>query len=463
MATKNIRSEYVKSLLEDKEALNKQLESVTESTIKSIIEDKVKDNFRQIISEDADAFEEEEVEEKPTDTGEDSEEEKSDDINADVVDSEDTTEDGDDTEDELGMGGDTADEDGSEDDTEVWDALEDYKGEDGEYDLTGMDANKVLKVLKVMKPEDGVRVVKNDEGDYELSDDETGKEYIIQVDADDEDEEEDEIDSDELGEGKEYCIEFEEHGNTGYTTNYQKQTAMTTSDNHEPADSDKTYSMDGGVPTGTEKPFPGNGDKSPYNNKVNEDACEDEEMNEAMTTQEDGAYNRGTGMVHTNTNSKAAKGRNSHAGGVQVHGTGENSYSEAQMESIKRKANEIFKENKQLKSILPTFKKQLQEAIVINQSLGYIVRLLKENATSADEKQSIIKRFSDIKTLKEGTAMFKTINEELHRNHQSQNVENVFNSQLSEASKHIASETPMYQSDDLSKSLDLMRRLNQIK
>lgn len=461
MATKNIRSEYVKSLLEDKEALNKQLESVTETTIKSIIEDKVKDNFRQIISEDADTFEEEEVEEEPTDTEEDTEgEDKSDDINADVVDNEDGD---DDADDELGMGDDTADKDGGEDDTEVWDALEDYKGEDGEYDLTGMDANKVLKVLKVMKPEDGVRVVKNDEGDYELSDDETGKEYIIQVDTDDNTEDEDDIEADELGESKEYCIEFDVHGNTGYTTNYQKQTAMTTPDNYEPSDSSKTYSMDGGVPTGTEKPFPGNGNKSPYDNNVNEEACEDEEMNEAMTTQEDGAYNRGDGMAHTNTNSKAAKGRNSHAGGVQVHGTGENSYSEAQMESIKRKANEIFKENKQLKSILPTFKKQLQEAIVINQSLGYIVRLLKENATSSDEKQNIIKKFSDIKTLKEGTAMFKAINEELHRNHQSQNVENVFNTQLFEASKHTASETPMYQSDDLSKSLDLMRRLNQIK
>lgn len=462
MATKNIRSEYVKSLLEDKEALNKQLESVTESTIKSIIEDKVKDNFRQIISEDANAFEEEEVEDEPTNTEDDSKEEKdSEDVTVDDADVT-ATEDGegDDTEEEEGMGDEAADTDVEDgEDTSIWDGLEDYKGEDGEYDLTGMDADSVVKVLKVMKPEDGVRVVKNDEGDYELTDDETGKEYIIQVDLDNEDE-------DGIEEGKEYCIEFEEHGNTGYTTNYQKQTAMTTPDNHEPADSSNTYSMDGGVPTGTEKPFPGKGSKAPYDDTVNEEACgeeTEEDVNEAMTTQEQGAYNRGTGMVHTNTNSKAAKGRNSHAGGVQVHGTGENSYSEAQMESIKRKANSIFVENKQLRSILPKFKQQLQEAIVINQSLGYIVRLLKENATSTEEKQSIIKRFSDIKTIEEGKAMFKTINEELHRNQETKNIENAFNSQLSEASKHTVTETPMYQSDDLSKSLDLIRRLNQIK
>ena len=458
MATKNIRSEYIKNLLEDKEALKAQLESVTESTIQSIMEDKVKDCFRQIISEDADTFEEEEVIDSPSKKPEDSKDDK----NSEDTVTDDTTEistDDDSATEEDGMSDDTDSEDAENtddtdnEDAKIWDALEDYKGEDGEYDLTGMDADNVIKVLKVMKPEDGVRVVKNTDGNYELTDEETGKEYIIQVDVDDDDESEEE---------KEYCIEFDEHGNTGYTGNYQNKTAMTTPDNNETANPNSTYTMDKGIPTGVKKPFPGKGNNAPYDKAVNEEACEDDEMNEAMTTQEDGALNRGTGMIHTNTNAKAAKGRNSHAGGVQVHGTGENSYSEAQLESIKRKANAIFLENKQLKAILPKFKQQLQEAIVINQSLGYVVRLLKENATSAEEKQSIIKRFSDIKTIEESSAMYKSINEELHRNHQSQNVENIFNSQLSEASKHTT-ETPMYQSDDLEKSLDLIRRLNNIK
>ena len=67
---KNIRSEYIKNLLEDKEALQSQMEGITESTIKSLLEDKVKDNLRQIISEDANAFEEEEVEDKDAETPE---------------------------------------------------------------------------------------------------------------------------------------------------------------------------------------------------------------------------------------------------------------------------------------------------------------------------------------------------------------------------------------------------------
>lgn len=444
---KNIRSEYIKNLLEDKEALQSQMEGITESTIKSLLEDKVKDNLRQIISEDANAFEEEEVEDKDAETPDDN------------------TEDKENSDDELGMGDDDlstedSDVDNEDDDAAVWDGLEDYKGEDGEYDLTGMDAENVIKVLKVMKPEDGVRVVKSNDGkQIELTDDETNKEYIIQIDLDDEPEDDDdetefEIVSDDLGEA-------ENHGNTGYTSNYQRQTAMTTPSNNEPSDPRKTYSMDKGVPTGTSKPFPGNGSRAPYDNKVNEDGCCDEVVDESMTTQEQGPYNRGVGMIHTNTNSKAAKGRNSHAGGRQIHGTGDNSYSEAQMESIKRKANTIFTENRQLKGLLPKFKQQLQEAIVINQSLGNIVKLLKENATTSEEKQNIIKRFNEVKTCDESNSLYKTISEELSRTHRSQNVENVFNSQLSEATRHTV-ETPMYQSDDLSKSLDLMKRLSKI-
>lgn len=431
---KNIRSEYVKNLLEDKEALEKQLKGVTESTIKSLLEDEVKGNLRQIISEDANSFEEEEVTDddtKPTDEPKD-DDTSTDDVN--VADDDITATDGE----EDGTG-----DDDTDDADDVWSGLEGYKGEDGEYDLTGMDAEDVIKVLKVMKPEDGVRVVKNDDGYIELTDDETNKEYIIQLDVDDESCDGCD-DDDSLGEA-------ENHGNVGYTDNYQKKTAMTTPDNYEPSDPSKTYSMDGGVPTGTEKPFPGRGYKSPF----------DEDVNEAMTTQEQGAYNRGTGMVHTNTNSKASKGRNSRAGGKWIHGTADNSYSEAQMESIKRKANGIFLENKELKSLLPNLKKQLQEAIVINQSLGNIVKLLKENATTADEKRSIIKRFNDVKTCNESNSLYKTITEELHRTHQTQNVDNVLNAQLSEATKHTV-ETPMYQSDDLTETLDFMRRLDRV-
>lgn len=98
---------------------------------------------------------------------------------------------------------------------------------------------------------------------------------------------------------------------------------------------------------------------------------------------------------------------------------------------------------------------------MINQSLGNIVNILKENATTADEKVDIVKRFNDVKTCNESNELYKTITEELHRTHHTQNVEDVFNSQLSESSKQPV-DTPLYQSDDLSRSLDLMKRLNNL-
>ena len=51
----------------------------------------------------------------------------------------------------------------------------------------------------------------------------------------------------------------------------RKKTAMTTPSNNEPAKSSETYSMDGGVPTGTEKPYGKAGSEmDPFEENVNE-------------------------------------------------------------------------------------------------------------------------------------------------------------------------------------------------
>ena len=180
-----------------------------------------------------------------------------------------------------------------------------------------------------------------------------------------------------------------------------------------------------------------------------------------MTTQEQGPYNRGNGMVHTNTNSKAAKGRNAHAGGQQISGTADNSYSEAKLESIKRKANAIFNENTELKALVPQMKQQLMEAIVINKSMGNLMKIVMENSTSLNEKKEIFARFSGVKTIEESDNLYKTISEELKREGKTINVNNVINSQLAESKNNIV-ETPMYQSDDLSQTLSLMKRMSRL-
>ena len=467
---KNIRSEYIKQLIEDKNSLENKLSEVTKETIKSIIDENVGDKLRQIISEDEDSFIEDEVEDDSTASSE----EDGDDAETETE-VDDTAENGDETTDvdvedtvtdTVDDGKEDSDIDATEDD--VWNDLEQYKGEDGEYDLTGMDADNLIKVMQVMKPTDGIRVVKNDNGTITLSDDETEKEYIIDIDAEGEDGLGD-FDSEEgVEESKKHC---NEGANLGYTDDFQNKTAMTTPPNNEPANPKTTYSMDGGAPTGTEKRWANQGSKAPYDEDVNEE-CEyeveidddkkEDEVNETMTTQEQGPYNRGDGMVHTNTNSKAAKGRNAHAGGKQISGTGDNSYSNTQLENIMRKANAIFNENKELKALVPKMQQQMMESIVINKSMGNVMRIVMENSTTLNEKKDILKRFTGVKTIEESDSLYQTISEELKREGKTMNVNNVINSQLAE-SKNSVVETPMYQSEDLSKTLDLINRLNKIK
>ena len=447
-----VRSNYIKSLMETKKTLEEQMQEVVSESMKGIIGDNAKDEVRKLLkeSEDEDSFSEEEVTDDTATTDKD-ETTEADDVTTDTTsdDGEDVTTDTVDVETtEDGEPEDAADDD-------VWDELEKCKSADGEFDCRGMDDGSLLKVLKAMGPEDGIRVMKNDDGTIAVEVDGDliqGQEEFV-IDLDDLAEPEDAIEESRNNE----CNE----SNTGYTSNYQKKTAMTTPDNHEPANPKTTYSMDGGVPTGTEKPFANQGDKAPYDEKVNEECefevetddenvneeCEfevetdDEQVNEVASTTENNPTVRGTGMTHANTNSKGKKFRSSSEGGQRVKGTGENTYSGGETnESLdfKRKMNKLYEENKQMKSIIPELQKKLMESMVINSSMGYIVRLLNENTTSVDEKKEISARFSKVNTLDESK-------------------------QLSKQSKQSLVETTMYKSEKVNEALDFMKRLDNIK
>lgn len=471
-----VRSNYIKSLMETKNSLDKQYQEVVAESMKSIIGDNAKDEVRKLLKEadDEDSFSEEEVND---DTAGVTTDDKVKDTDADTDVTDDVAEptDDDTADDALDVNstedGEAVDADADDD---LWQDLEKCKSADGEYDCRGMDDGSLLKVLKAMGPEDGIRVMRNDDGtvgvevDGDLID---GKQEFV-IDLDDLDDTEVPVEENKNNE----CNE----SNTGYTDNYQKDTAMTTPDNHEPANPRTTYSMDGGVPTGIEKPYANQGDKAPYNKKVNEcgdmDVSEeaefeierDEPVNEVASTTENNPTVRGTGMTHANTNSKGKKFRSSSEGGQRVKPTTKNSYSgDETNESIdfKRKMNKIYEENKQMKSIIPELNKKLMESMVINASMGYIVRILNENTTSVDEKKEISQRFSKVNTLEESKKLYETISEELHKVGKSNNVNDIINSQLAEGkqSKKSLVETTMYKSDKVNDALDFMKRLDKVK
>ena len=455
-----VRSEYIKKMMAESHNLEDKLKDVAQSTINSILEEKTNKNLRQILSEDEDSFSEEEVDDDVTLGSSDASDEEGTSIDADS----------------------TADDD-SADDSE-WDDLEKYKDEDGEYDLRSMDKDELVKVLKVMSPDDAVRIVKNDDDTLTVTDESNDEEYELELDDDmnefgDDDEEieieiggDDDFDGDDVDGEEEIEIvpdddddddEFEvelDESNLGYTDNYQKKTAMTTPDNHEPADPKSTYSMDGGVPTGTEKPWVGPKKKSPYDDDVNE-GCE----NECGYIEEGGEF----GKVYARTSGKQRR-NNSSGNGGQPYGSRHNSvageyedYEGSVSESIKKKANQIFLENKQLKALMGKLQNQVNEAIVVNQSLANVIKIINENATTVNEKKDILRRFNECTTREESNKLYSVISEELKREGKTHsNVAGTINSQLSE-SRDRAVETPMFKSQDLSDTLDFMNRLDAIK
>lgn len=461
----NIRSQYIKDLMADKESLSEQLAKTTKDSLRALLEDTVNEQLRGILNEADDKdFEEDEVNtDATTDVTVDANPEDS----TETVDTEssETETDGDDTVTDVTDDIETTDGEG------MWDDLEQYKGEDDEYDLTGMGSEDVIKVFKAMGPEDNVRVVKNDNGTLTLSDDETEKEYVIDIEGTMENGGDDEVD-----------VVNEE--DLGYTDNYQNKTAMTTPSNNEPGKHVRTW--DKGIPTGTEKPWVGNkGDMAPFDKEVNEcgncgkNPCEcnedetiyeldipegDETPVEENTSVAGGA--RVKGMVGDSNHSKEAAQRHSHKSGDGAHK--ENLTNESrEMANFRRKAESIFNENKQLREIAKQLKEEIERAVVINNSLAKVINLVTENATTRNEKLNILERFNQVKTREESNALYETISKELQGAHNVNNTSNLINNQITEAKnsdkKNQVVETSMMKSESLNETIDFMKRLNAIK
>lgn len=472
-----IRSQFVKDVMEDREKMESIIRETTKSSLHGILEEAVKNELNNLINEaDESDYEEQEVDDTVTTTDNDSD----DSIETSTETDFDTTTDGEDAEgmeggeEEFGFDDAEGVDDNGEDE---WSQFDDYKGEDGTYDFTQADSDTFIKVYKLLKDDDQVAIQKDDSGNTHITDNETGSEYMIVTDdnaaegetysMDDiaSQESDDDMDEETVFEIALHDDEDEEvnEENLGYTTDYQKKTAMTTPSNAEPAKASQTYSMDKGVPTGTEKPWVGNaGNMKPFDE---EDESKEDEDN---INEEDEQVEEGTnvgGFVQQNSTSKShvpnssgRSARNASIAGKKVKTTAQPRYSGV-AEDVMRKANAIWEENKQLKKELVSIKESLKEAVVLNYNLGQITKLFTENTTTREEKINIIKRFgSEAKTVEDSKKLYESVSRDLKKVNQ-MNVNNI-DRQLSESkSNNLLVETPIYQSDDLTESLNLMKRL----
>lgn len=504
MTKKEVRTKYIKSLVEDKNQLGKILEESTKETLDSLLEEKVNHQLRQMLSESDDSYEEEEV---------NPEEPLLDDEEPEETDSEETI--------DLESGEDDECEDGTcdtetEGDVE-WENFEDCKDAEGEYDLRGKDINTVLKIIQSMETDDAIRIIKNDDNtatvegngeDFEIElsgdenddfEDDSAAEFELEIDnSDDEDgDTEFDLEFDDEEEGDDDEVEFEietEEGDEndeedeifegkvdlGYTDNYQKKTVMTL-----PSDKDDSDSrFDNGAPKGgsnNKKRWVGtqgaNGG-NPYTQKTKQPMDEMEECGnspifevelddeEIMETHTRGMARKhnSVGRVevpNTSWQEDEADTRNVYVGAKQKRNTSRATNESREIQNIKRKANAILAENKELKEIAQQIKEKLNEAVIINSSLAKVVKLVTENSTTRDEKINILNRFNTVKSLNESRELYKTISNELKQSHSVNN--NLLNNTLTETkgqNPNIIVETAMLnQSEDLKEILSLQERL----
>lgn len=506
---KNIRSKVVKESLLDYNTLANSLRENTESAVKTLLDEAVRDTYAKLLSEDDDKdYEEEEVEDTSSDITNDAD---SADASTDGVEDADTGMEADESTDDAVIDGgddtsiDDADVEGGEssEDGDEWAEFDKYKISDDEYDFSNAEDEEIVKVYKLMKNDDQILVHKDDNGNVNIQDNETGAEYLINLgdngeatdvaasDSSDDDvitddegaddfgaEDDYENDYDDMNESTERMFELvlEYDSNVGYTDNYQKKDVMTNPGMSEPGKNVNDW--DAGVPHGTEKPwsgYPGKKSKAdkPFNAGKGKQIEEGEDVESSMEecgnvdAPVEEATNVG-GFVQQNSTSKShvpnSNGRNARSmskGGKRVKGTATPRYSGGEEDSVSegfmKRANKALSENKELKSTLTDVMKSLKEAAVTNHNLGMIIKLISENSTTQDEKKEIISRFSkEAKTVDASKTLYESISRDLQKSKKMNITED--KSLTVEGSKKI-NETKIYQSKDVLDSLDLMHRM----
>ena len=481
---KEIRSKVVKESLLDYETLANSLKENTESAVKNLLSETVRETYAKLLSEDDDKeYDEEEVEDTDSTVSDDavdavdSSSDEGQDSESMELDADAASEGGDEGEEGEELSLDVASDEGegaAEGDEDEWAEFDKYKTADGEYDFSEAEDEDIVKVYKLMKDEDQV-LVRKDGDNVNITDNETGAEYLVSL-GDNSNAIEDEFgvtenEFDNMNESNEklYELVLEYDSNVGYTDNYQKKDAMTTPSMEEPGKNVNDW--DAGVPKGKEKPFSKyqahkkTADK-PFNagegKKVEEDVdLEEGAINELKTNAEHSANVGSTSRTDGPNNPRARKGRSFHtAQNGQETGTADNPYKGGEgkvEENLMKRVNKALKENKELKSTLTNVIQSLKEAAVTNHNLAQIIRLISENSTTQDEKKEIIKRFTnEAKTIELSKNLYESISNDLKKAKKINISEE--KGLVAEGTEKI-NETTIYQSKDMLDSLDLMHRM----
>ena len=375
-------------------------------------------------------------------------------------------------------------------------------GDEDTLDLTGeQDIQNVLRVYKALDDDDQV-VVKKEGNKINLQDNGTGAEYIIDLGTDEAEAEEEpgmedgEAEqlaeesyvgaSDKYNELAEEDNDFESEDpemtneetlfeiDLGYTDNYQDKDPIDGLNNSEPSKSGRSWHK--GIPTGTEKPWAGKGTEKkgdPFDKSVNENLTQlDDEyfaagLNDtgvAEVETEDGMpFDKKVGSVDENQTTSKYQKRHE----VKTWGTNSGDKKNPKVSrntsiegdyNVEINVNEAVKKlkakNKKLNEAVKELHKGLKEAYMTNVNLGKITKLFLESTTTQAEKLQIVERFSnEAKTPKQAQALYESISKELAKK------TTVDESKVTEKTVVTESKAPVYKSQDLLNTIDLMNRV----
>lgn len=356
---KEIRSTLVAESLADLQSIQNTVKESTKGIVQDIIKESVRNEFKTIINE-AEEKEEKETEVKDTnevpevDAAEETQDNEGEEAND--ANSEESVEVNDDT---------FVSDDSQEAETEnPWSEFEKYKvpGTEDEYDTTNASDEETIRMFKLMNDEDEVIIKDNGDGTIGVKDNETGAEYIID-------------------------------------TNQNSETEIPAIEpTTEPVEVPTEEPMETPVETSEETP------EEKEDENIFEIVLDDENMEEPQITENEG-------MAIPNIRRKTVKPDLPH-----INDNGMVNVQESKYNELYEKYNELKQINEELKNALGLFRTKLQENAVLNNNLVKIVKIIRENSTTKEEKNSIIERFDkEAKTIEDGNKLYESIKAELKK------------------------------------------------
>jgi len=444
MAEKNLVEEALLQMENLQEAITNNAKGILASTMKEEISELVKESLS----------EEDEVKESETEMSEQEE------LDLDIEDVE--VEDEDEGEEGLELDLDALSDNEDDEELEMGDEemlMTDLPGDDLEVDdeeevlspldLTSASDDEVLKVFKAMGEEDGI-IVKQDDDEIHLSDDDTETEYVIQLgESEEEVKEEDQMEEgeykeeDQMKEG-EYTEEDQMEEEVVYEIEIGEEEVSEEWNEEEMSEGqgyDDREDEKEGMEHGSIKDKDLDSEKARRDDAKFETREGEEEMTERSLAQgQRASSDKSKGLPKPKTIPNKAR------------------YNE----SLEKEVSQLREKNEEYRKALSIFKEKLNEVAVFNSNLAYATRLFTEHSTTKQEKINILRRFDSVETLKESKSLYKTIKEDLGGKESTVMTESVQSKVSKTPSKGSANnliESKTYENPQFLRMKDLMSKL----